>query len=305
MKAKEIVLLVLRLLIGGLFITTAIMKLLTIDEFEAYIYSFNIFNFLLSTVMARLVIMAELLLGICLMSKMLYKYAWWLTMLMLVGFTFFLIYVAVFRNDTNCHCFGDIVQVNPTLSILKNVVTIILMLFVRKEEDYQFKWKKWALVAAFSVSFIVPFCVFPMDAVYNKFVSPVDDINTGAFEKVVADSTMADFDIHEGNYVVAVYASGCKYCKMSAKRMALMMEKLDIDSSRFQILIWGDSTHIQQFMEETHCERYPWHFISPFDAVEMVYGKFPTFILTHNGEVVQGVDYRGMDESALREHLDK
>ena len=78
MKAKDIILLILRLLIGALFITTAIMKLLTLDEFEAYIYSFNLFSFLLSTVVARLVIMAELLLGICLMSKMLYKYAWWM-----------------------------------------------------------------------------------------------------------------------------------------------------------------------------------------------------------------------------------
>ena len=303
MKAKDIILLILRLLIGALFITTAIMKLLTIDEFEAYIYSFNIFNFLLSTLVARVVIMAELLFGICLMAKLLYKYAWWLTLLMLVGFTFFLIYVAIFRNDTNCHCFGDIVQVNPPLSILKNVVTIVLMLFIRKEEDYQFKWKKWAIVAAFAVSFIVPFCVFPMDAIYNKFVSPVDEVNIVAFERVMADSTMTDFDIHEGNYVVAVYASGCKYCKMSAKRVNLMMEKLGIDSSRFQILIWGNSAHIQQFREETNCEKYPWHFISPFDAIDVVYGKFPTFILTHDGQVIQGVDYRGMDESMLVEHL--
>lgn len=303
MKANDIVLLVLRLLIGGMFITTAIMKLLSIDNFEAYIYSFNIFSFLLSTVVARLVIMAEMLLGICLMSKMLYKYAWWLTMLMLAGFTVFLIYVAIFRNDTNCHCFGDIIEVDPAHSIIKNVVTMVLMLFIRKEEDYQFKGKKWALVAAVAVSFIVPFCVFPMDAVYNKFVSPVDEVNNTTFEKILADSTMADFDIHDGNYVVAVYASGCKYCKMSAKRMSLMMEQKQLDSSRFQILIWGDSLHIQQFREETNCEKYPWYVISPYDAIDVVYGKFPTFILTRDGEVVQGVDYRGLDEKLLMEHL--
>ena len=303
MKANDIVLLVLRLLIGGMFITTAIMKLLSIDNFEAYIYSFNIFSFLLSTVVARLIIMAEMLLGICLMSKMLYKYAWWLTMLMLAGFTVFLIYVAIFRNDTNCHCFGDIIEVDPAHSIIKNVVTMVLMLFIRKEEDYQFKGKKWALVAAVAVSFIVPFCVFPMDAVYNKFVSPVDEVNNTTFEKILADSTMADFDIHDGNYVVAVYASGCKYCKMSAKRMSLMMEQKQLDSSRFQILIWGDSLHIQQFREETNCEKYPWYVISPYDAIDVVYGEFPTFILTRDGEVVQGVDYRGLDEKLLMEHL--
>lgn len=305
MKAKDIILLILRLLIGGLFITTAVMKLITLDEFEAYIYSFNIFSFLLSTVVARLVIMAEMLLGICLMAKLLYKYAWRLTMLMLVGFTLFLIYVAIFRDDTNCHCFGDIVQLDPAHSIIKNVVTMILMLFIRKEEDYQFKGKKWAIAAACLVSFVVPFCVFPMDAVYNKFVSPVEEINEQAFTTIMADSTMADFDIHEGNYVVAVYASGCKYCKMSAKRMSLMMEQHALDSTRFQMLIWGDSVHIQSFMEETKCEKYLWHHINPYVAIDVVYGKFPTFILTHDGKVVKGMDYRGIDENVLLEHLSR
>ena len=303
MKAKDIILLILRLLIGALFITTAIMKLVTIDEFEAYIYSFNIFSFLLSTVVARLVIMAEMLLGICLMAKLMYKYAWWLTILMLVGFTFFLIYVALFRNDTNCHCFGDIIQVDPVKSIIKNVVTMILMLFIRKEEDYQFKGKKWAIAAACLVSFVVPFCVFPMDAVYNKFVSPVEEINDTVFNAILADSTMADFDIHEGNYVVAVYASGCKYCKMSAKRMSMMMDQHNLDSSKFQILIWGDSVHIKSFMEETHCTPYRWYRISPYKAINMVYGKFPTFILTHDGQVAKGMDYRGIDEKVLLEHI--
>lgn len=61
--------------------------------------------------------------------------------------------------------------------------------------------------------------------------------------------------------------------------------------------------HIQQFREETNCEKFPWHFINPFDAVDVVYGKFPTFILTHDGQVLQGIDYRGLDESMLEEHL--
>ena len=144
-----------------------------------------------------------------------------------------------------------------------------------------------------------------MDAVYNKFVSPVDEINVNAFDKVLSDSTMTDFDIQDGNYIIAVYASGCKYCKMSAKRMSLMLEKFAIDSTHFQMLIWGDSTHIQRFRTETNCEKYPWHHISPFAAIDVVYGQFPTFILTHDGQVVKGLDYRGMDEATLKEHLAK
>ena len=180
---------------------------------------------------------------------------------------------------------------------------MFLMLFIRKEEDYQFKGKKWALISAVAVSFIVPFCVFPMDALYNKFVSPIEEVNSAVFDMVQADSTMADFDISEGNYVVAVYASGCKYCKMSATRMSLMMEQNKIDSTKFQLLIWGDSIHIQKFREETNCEKFPWHVINPYAAIDLVYGRFPSFILTQDGQVIKGYDYRGLDETILKEHL--
>ena len=82
-----------------------------------------------------------------------------------------------------------------------------------------------------------------------------------------------------------------------------MMEQNEIEPSKFHILIWGDSTHIQQFMEETNCENFPWHVINPYTAIDVVYGKFPTFILTQDGQVIKGIDYRGLDEAVLREHL--
>ena len=84
-----------------------------------------------------------------------------------------------------------------------------------------------------------------------------------------------------------------------------MMEQNEIDPTKFQILIWGDSTHIQQFREETNCERFPWYMINPYDAIDVVYGKFPTFILTQDGQVTKGIDYRGLDETVLKEHLKK
>jgi hypothetical protein len=58
-------------------------------------------------------------------------------------------------------------------------------------------------------------------------------------------------------------------------------------------------------MEETKCEKYLWHQINPYMAIDVVYGKFPTFILTHDGNVVKGMDYRGLDENVLLEHISK
>ena len=123
---------IIRIGIGVFFIASAILKLLSLDHFELYIYSFNIFSFMLSSFAARAIIAAEILVGILLIAKVRYKAAWWLTMLMLIGFSFLLIYVILFRDDSNCHCMGDLVEIKPSLSLIKNLVAIALMLFIRK-----------------------------------------------------------------------------------------------------------------------------------------------------------------------------
>ena len=137
-KLINILKIIVRVGIGLFFIVSAILKLLSIENFEIYIYSFNLLSFPLSGLAARCVIACELLAGVLLIIKVKYKWAWWLTLLMLVGFSFLLVYVILFRDDSNCHCMGDLVQMRPSLSLVKNLVTIALLLFVRKEEDYQF-----------------------------------------------------------------------------------------------------------------------------------------------------------------------
>ena len=118
---------ILRIGIGGMFVIAAILKLMSIDEFEIYIYSFNVLNFLLTSFVSRIIIAGEFILGLFLILKVNYKFTWNATMTILILFTLFLIYTAIFRNDTNCHCFGQLVELSPVESIIKNVIAMILL----------------------------------------------------------------------------------------------------------------------------------------------------------------------------------
>ncbi|MBR3914599.1 MAG: DoxX family protein [Bacteroidales bacterium] len=118
---------ILRIGIGGMFVIAAILKLMSIDEFEIYIYSFNVLNFLLTSFVSRIIIAGEFILGLFLILKVNYKFTWNATMTVLILFTLFLIYVAISRNDTNCHCFGQLVELSPVESIIKNVIAMILL----------------------------------------------------------------------------------------------------------------------------------------------------------------------------------
>lgn len=314
-----------RLIIGLVFIVAAIFKLLSIDYFEIYIYSFNLFGYGLATVLSRLLICAELLLGLGMILKIRYKEVWWLSMLMMIGFTLFLIYVIVFRNDDNCHCFGELLKLDPKESIFKNIISGVLLLFVHKEEDYNFKprLRKWLIGISIAIAVILPFVVFPMDTVYKMIVSKSNDINTVEFENSLNDKysvfrlnriedkvndtvymerdTLTPFNIYDGKYFINYVSSGCNFCKMGTKKLMMILNHNNIDKKNIKFLIWGYEADIIKFMDETNSADCEYWFISPITSLEITYGKFPSYIWTDNGKLIDSGDLRDLNENKIVE----
>ena len=59
----------LKVLLGLVFIVSAVLKLFDMDQFEIYVYSYHFFSLNFSFIVARLAIILELVLGIGLISK--------------------------------------------------------------------------------------------------------------------------------------------------------------------------------------------------------------------------------------------
>lgn len=303
-KFTNVLKMIVRIGIGLFFIVSAVLKLLSLDHFELYIYSFHIFNFVLSGLVARAIIACEIVLGILLIIKVKYKWAWWLTMLMLVGFSLLLVYVMLFRDDTNCHCMGDLVEIKPSLSLIKNIVAIALLLFVRNEEDYSFRWKNLALVATFVVALVPPFVLFPIDGIYNLlFKSNDQHFNETEFNAMMADSIMQDVNLDEGNYIVGVIASGCKFCETSGVKMSEFADRNHLDSTRILYFVWGDSASIEAFKVNTKTESFRFVTISPLNAIRIVNGSFPTYLFLRDGVVEKTADLHQLTEKNVCDHL--
>lgn len=304
-KVQNILKAVVRIGIGLFFIVSAVLKLLSLDQFELYIYSFNLLNFTWSTLAARAIIASEILLGILLIIKVKYKIAWWLTLLMLIGFSLLLVYVILFRNDSNCHCMGDLVEIKPTWSLVKNLVAIALLFCVRDEEDCQFRGKTLALVGAFIAAIVPPFVLFPIDNVYNFFAKSDNmDYNETAFNALMADSTMQDVHLEGDNYVVGVVSVGCQFCRVSCLKVSEMVDNNHLDTNRILFFVWGgDSAMVREFQTETKTEAFRYVPINPVSAVRVVNGQFPTYLFIQNGEVESTADLRHLTEKKLSDHL--
>lgn len=348
MKILNISRVVVRILLGALFIVSAILKLFTIDTFEIYVYSFHVLSFTLTAVAARCLIALEFVTGCFLVAKTQYRWVWWVATLMTAGFTLFLVYVVLFRNDANCHCFGELIPVEPLHSIFKNIAILALLVFTYKqpakrlcislrkngetgrrifiaEKEHSKRFKLWLLGLSGGIAFVVLFVLFPPNAVYGMIYSDNDKVDTSVFDKAYADSSFylklsdveyrADHDtvvfrddtvrlnMDHGNYVVAIISSGCKYCRQSCDLLNNIFERNDLDSNKLKFLVWGTDPSISHFMNETKTWRYEFHQISPFLAIDIAYGSFPTFIFITDGKVVDAFDYRGVNEKKIVEFL--
>lgn len=291
--------LTIRLLLGVFFIGTAVLKLLSIDNFEVYIYSFGLFSYTWTTFFSRLLIFIELMIGLGLILKIYFKQIWWLTMLMMVGFTLFLVYAAIFRNDSNCHCFGDLIELNPTQSIFKNIFTIALLLFIRKERSYDYKplLKKWLVAITLLLSLAIPFILVPMDVIYNKIYSEKDNVNTVAFYESLGDSTFVD--LQQGRHLINYVLAGCKYCRIGAEKVTMMMGRHGISHDRLKFFIGGSDEAIAKFVEATGTEDYEhWKIPAP-QFMAITYGKFPLFVFIEDGKVMKAGDFRILDDNMI------
>ena len=87
-------------------------------------------------VIAVLVVILEVLLGVMLIVGYAKKFTLWSLLLMIVFFTFLTFYSAYFNKVTDCGCFGDALKLTPWESFTKDVVLLILILFLYKGSRY-------------------------------------------------------------------------------------------------------------------------------------------------------------------------
>ena len=71
MEVKTLIQSVIRIILGCTFLLSATLKLISIENFELYVYSFGFFSFVAVSFLTRILIVCEFLIGIGLIFKIL------------------------------------------------------------------------------------------------------------------------------------------------------------------------------------------------------------------------------------------
>ena len=129
---------VIRLLVGGLFIFSGLIKVNdpvgTSIKLEEYfdVFSNDIAGFFyylkpFALEFAVILVVIEVVLGVMLILGVKSRFTVWALALMILFFTFLTFFSAYFNKVTDCGCFGDAIKLTPWQSFYKDLILLVLI----------------------------------------------------------------------------------------------------------------------------------------------------------------------------------
>lgn len=285
----------LRLLLGVLFVVSAIAKLFDIDQFEIYIFSFGLTPLGVSFVAARLVIVAELLLGIGLAANVYNRFFNIAAILTLACFSIFLCYALLAGRHDSCHCMGSLLEMNPALSLLKNAILVLWVLSATRSRSWNWQ-PRWPLMFATAATALVTiFIISPPD----NWMYANDDTayNRKALRDALHDGTLASNGKTEVKAMVFL-TPGCPYCHMTDKKIDAIMHRHHIKSDAIQYYIPTGGT-VSKVDSTTFS--HPALKIGKELFMLITYSQRPLMLLL--GDDTVAMHYRSIDEKRIVETL--
>jgi len=291
---------VLKVLLGLVFIVSAILKVVDMDKFEIYVYSYHFFSLNFSFFVARLAIILELVLGIGLVSHTFHKLYWWGSVAMLGGYTLLIIYALVLGRTDSCHCFGEFLQLDPKWSLVKNGVLIMLFLLVYKMVNWKTALRWVVLIFAVVASGIGVFVASPPDNLTSNS-APEHNLQVELFDAMLDDAPLDSQQLEEGKQIICFFSTSCDYCQMAAHKLSLMQQFYGFSEDNITYLFIGNEEGIAKFYEQSESARYR-DVLYPDVArlLKAVNGNLPVIVFLEDGSVVHEYGFRNMDEGEIK-----
>ena len=290
----------MKVLLGLVFIVSAFLKVIDMDRFEIYVYSYHFFSLNFSFIVARLAIILELVLGIGLVSHCLHKLMWWGSMAMLVGYSLLLIYALKLGRTDSCHCFGDFLQLDPKQSLIKNGVLMALFLPIFRMESWKTPFRWLILILAVMASSIGVFVASPPDNMTSNS-DPEQNLQVELFDAMLDAEPLNALNLREGKQVVCFFSTSCEYCRLSARKLSLMQQFYGFTEENITYLFMGNQESIAKFYEESGSARYRDVLYPDVSRLlKATNGNFPVVVLLEDGEVVHEYGFRNMNEEEIQ-----
>lgn len=282
-----------RTLTGAMFVFAAVAKLISIDSFEIYVFSFQMLPLWGAYLAARLLIAFEAFLGIWMLINCDSKAAWWTGMVLLAAFTVRLLVLQLSGNDESCNCFGEFIDLNPVQSILKNIafMAVLGVTYGCKSFDIKHKWLWRTLVPTVCLASVL--ILSPPDNWRYKDYAKYTTLNTEAFQEARTDGEIPA-RAFEGEKILCFYSLKCPFCKMSAQKMGTLRRMHTFPEAPIIVAFGGEKRDAAYYFRENRLDCTDWFFISPSTFLRITHGDMPLILVLKDGVIQQKYSYRDL-----------
>jgi len=293
---------ILRILIGLVFVASAILKYISIDIFDLYIFEHNLFSISVTETLTRLLIAAELVLGIMLISNILLRFAYYVTVAFLAGFTVYLFLLPYFFDVdiTNCHCFGDAIVFNRAESIVKNLILLLCLLFVSPKYYSHKKWKTWVFLAMSIIAFAALMVISAPNYLYQIVHQEKIQIDIPLYETALENSGV-EKSFTDGKHIICMYTTGCQFCRKSALKLHLILKHHNLSEDKVKAVFWKGTADslIHKFFCEQKIPVPEYTTFCPDTFLTITHGKMPVLLFFDYGNLVQKASYITLNEKEV------
>jgi hypothetical protein len=207
--------LISRLLISGLFLLSAIAKLYptplygitkVFEEGQLIPMGFSE-NF--APFLSRLIIGFEFFIAFAILqTHYIKKLIIPSTILLLIIFNVDLALDIFVGNDENCGCFGQLIPMTPSEAFIKNIFTILLLIFIYRNVNDKKESNFLLLLNGYLIISVLMFSLLPIAT--NSSSNQVSSYSTYVNE---------DFNINDGKKILCFFDAGCEHCMDAAKSL--------------------------------------------------------------------------------------
>jgi uncharacterized membrane protein YphA (DoxX/SURF4 family) len=267
--------LLLRFLLAGVFIFSAISKLLSVGLFEITIVEQGIFSTRAQAAYpARILIAFEFFLGASLLFPFFLKRIFLpLAIAMLAAFTVLQVYQLTFGEQTqDCGCFGELIKMSSTESLLKNIILLGLSIHL------------WRTTREEKRSVAIPSILVVASVAAVLLLAPVRGNYDGNFAQYTKFEKAGLVDLTSGDKLVAVFNAECEHCQETARELSALAAK-NSHLPKIYVLMFSESdSSVSAFSKKTDTD-YPYHAIAEDEFFDLIGNSPPRIYWLQDGKI--------------------
>lgn len=295
----KVIKLIIPLVIGVLFIVSAVLKLYPIEMLELDLGRHLALPEWMAMILARLLIGFEIALGFLLMIPRKNSTVLYWALGTTLFFSLYLVYLLVyFPSVENCGCMGMMVKMTPEESLIKNlgiVLLILFQLFFKKHDFIEFSF--FSMRIQFVLVLISGLTPFFLNSVELDKIELRQKLSANVNQEVIKAMKSND----QKNVLLMYLSPHCVFCKMLAQKWMWFNERNHWDIQVHAVFM-GDKIDgdIQLFLSQTGLHVDSYQSLDAKEFIQLTNGSLPSIYLVRNGKVVQKDNFISINEKNLQ-----